>query len=141
MFLDASYVAKYYVNEPDSPGVRRLIRGADSLVASAWSVVEVASAIRRHLREGRLNAKQFQATLRAFHDDIDAGIWTLIPLNEELIRRASSLMEALPGEVFLRAGDAIQLASSVAAGEHEIWSNDRHLLAAAPHCGLAGRSG
>jgi antitoxin (DNA-binding transcriptional repressor) of toxin-antitoxin stability system len=29
--LDAAYVAKYYLNEPDSPRVRKIIQGADSL--------------------------------------------------------------------------------------------------------------
>lgn len=45
----------------------------------------------------------------------------------------------LPGEVFLRTGDAVHLLSARARGLTEIYSNDRHLLRAAPHLGLAGR--
>jgi predicted nucleic acid-binding protein len=40
----------------------------------------------------------------------------------------------------LRAGDAIHLASARHEGFSEIWTNDRHMLKAASHFGLAGRS-
>jgi len=40
----------------------------------------------------------------------------------------------------LRAGDAIHTATALGTGETEIWTNDRHLLAAVAHFGLAGRS-
>jgi predicted nucleic acid-binding protein len=38
------------------------------------------------------------------------------------------------------AGDAIHTATALETGETEIWTNDRHLLAAVAHFGLAGRS-
>ncbi len=43
-------------------------------------------------------------------------------------------------EVHSRAGDAIHTATALETGETEIWTNDRHLLAAVAHFGLAGRS-
>jgi predicted nucleic acid-binding protein len=48
--------------------------------------------------------------------------------------------DALPPDVPLRAGDAIHTATALETGETEIWTNDRHLLAAVAHFGLAGRS-
>ena len=45
-----------------------------------------------------------------------------------------------PADVPLRAGDAIHTATALKTGETEIWTNDRHLLAAVAHFGLAGRS-
>ncbi|HEY6732966.1 MAG TPA: hypothetical protein VI256_04100, partial [Roseiarcus sp.] len=45
-----------------------------------------------------------------------------------------------PADVPLRAGDAIHTATALESGETEIWTNDRHLLAAVAHFGLAGRS-
>ena len=46
----------------------------------------------------------------------------------------------LLGRVLLRAGDAVHIATALDLGEEEIWTNDRHLLAAAPHFGIAGRN-
>ena len=43
-----------------------------------------------------------------------------------------------PADVPLRAGDAIHTATALETGE--IWTNNRHLLAAVAHFGLAGRS-
>ena len=44
----------------------------------------------------------------------------------------------LPSEVFLRTGDAVHLISAREHGFQEIYSSDRHLLAPAPHVGIAG---
>ena len=42
--------------------------------------------------------------------------------------------------IFLRAGDAVHLMTAVDAGFKEVWTNDRHMLAAASSFGLRGRS-
>jgi len=140
MYLDSAYLAKYYLNEPDSPAVRRIIHGADSLTSSEWSMVEVTCAFHRHLRQGELTAHQYQLLLRAFLRHIDDELWTLIPLGSRLIGRVSAAMKSLPAGVFVRSGDVVQLVSAQDAGEREVWTSDRHMLAAAPHFGLAGRS-
>jgi predicted nucleic acid-binding protein len=140
MFLDAAYVAKYYLNEADSPAVRALIHRAESLTTSAWSIVEVTSAMRRHVREGRLTPKLFHRASEMFREDTENGVWTMIPVSEDLFWRMVLRMATFPQELLLRAGDAVQLASAVESGEHEIWTSDRHVLTAAPHFGLIGRT-
>jgi len=84
--------------------------------------------------------RQFQELASAFREHIDKGLWTLVPLNSRLIGRVSSAMRSVPPHVFLRSGDAVQLISAQDRGEPEVWTSDRHMLAAAPHFGLAGRS-
>jgi predicted nucleic acid-binding protein len=122
MYLDAAYVAKYYVNEPDSPAVRRAIRSADSLLSSTWSIVEVTSALHRHLRQGSLGVEELQEALALFREDAESGFWTLIPVSETLFWRVTSRVATVPARTFLRAGDAVQLASAIEAGESEIWT-------------------
>jgi predicted nucleic acid-binding protein len=50
----------------------------------------------------------------------------------------SQTFQALPLNIFLRTGDAIHLATAAEAGFKEIYSNDRHLLAAASLFKLKG---
>jgi hypothetical protein len=50
------------------------------------------------------------------------------------------LVSAAPAGVYLRAGEAVHLTTAQDIGESEIWTNDRHLVAAAAHFGLQGRS-
>jgi predicted nucleic acid-binding protein len=140
MYLDSAYLAKYYLNEPDSPRVRKIILGAGLVTSSAWSIAEVSCVFHRYLRQGDLSAKQFQVLSREFLSHVDSGLWTLVPVTAGLIRRVTSLVATLPPDVFLRAGDAVQLVSALEAAEPEVWTNDRHMLAAAPHFGLVGRS-
>jgi prevent-host-death family protein len=45
-----------------------------------------------------------------------------------------------PQDVPLRAGGALHLATALEVGEQEVWTNDRHLLGAASHFGIVGRS-
>ena len=42
-----------------------------------------------------------------------------------------------PPDVRLRAGDAIHAATALETGETEMWTDDRDLLAAVAHFGLA----
>lgn len=139
MYLDSAYIAKFYVNESDSTAVRAVIRRADSLMTSAWSLGEVTCVFHRHMREGALSRPQCQQLMDAFLKHADAGVWTMIPVTEALLKRMSMLVSAAPARVYLRAGDAVHLSTAQEVGEREIWTNDRHMLAAAPHFGLTGR--
>ena len=140
MYLDAAYIVKVYLNEPDSEAVRRLIREADSLTSSEWSVVEVTCAFRRQFREGKLNAAQLQSAVELFREHAEALIWNLVPIGSGWMRRLTGFVSNLPPDVYLRAGDMVHLMAARESGESEIWTSDRHMLAAASHFGLAGRS-
>jgi predicted nucleic acid-binding protein len=140
MYLDSAYIAKFYVNEADSRAVRELIAAADSLVSSAWAMGEVSCLLHRHMRENRLTQRQLRELLDAFRRHASQEVWTLLPVTSRTLQKVASLVRAAPAGVYLRAGDAIHLAAAMGAEEHEIWTNDRHLLAAAEHFGLSGRS-
>lgn len=140
MYLDSAYIAKFYLNEPDSRLVRDIILRAETLVSSAWAVGEVTCAFRRHLREGGLDTSQYRELLAAFLDDVASGAWVLAPVTDRLLRKMAAQIGTLPMTTYVRAGDALHLTTALDLGEVEIWSNDRHLLAAAEHFGLTGRS-
>jgi len=72
--------------------------------------------------------------------DVQSGVWSMLPLSEPFLFRVASLVTALPPSLYLRAGDAIHLATAQEAGFTEIWSNDRRVLLAAPAFGLTGKS-
>jgi len=140
MYLDSAYVAKYYVNERDATAVRSLIRHASHICSSSWTLIEVTCVFQRHIREGSLSAAQGRELIDLFRNHVDAGFWNLIPVTDALVRRTATLILGLPPNVPLRAGAAIHLATARDAGETEIWTNDRHLLAAAAHFGVTGKS-
>lgn len=140
MYLDSAYIAKYYVNEPDAPAVRRLIRRAPHVCSSALALAEVTCVFHRHAREGGLSIAQGRILIDLFGKHVEDDLWNLAPVGKALLERTARMVRDLPRGVPLRAGDAIHLATAMEAGEKEIWTNDRRLLAAAPHFGLVGRS-
>ncbi len=140
MYLDSAYIAKYYVNEPDAAAVRNLIRGAAFVCSSSWALVEVTCVFHHHVREGSLTPAEGQQLTDIFKAHVESDLWNLIPVTSALLRRTATLVRGVPADVPLRAGDAIHLVSALEAGEPEMWTNDRHLLAAATHFGITGRS-
>jgi predicted nucleic acid-binding protein len=63
-----------------------------------------------------------------------------MPVTESLLRKTAMLMRSPPPTFPCEPADAIHTATALETGETEIWTNDRHLLAAVAHFGLAGRS-
>jgi predicted nucleic acid-binding protein len=140
MYLDSAYIAKYYVNEPDADAVRKLIAGASVLCSSSWALVEVTCVFHRHVREGSLTLAQGRELSDVFREHVESDVWNLIPVSGSLLRRTATLIRGVPADISLRAGDAIHVASALEMGETELWTNDRHLLAAAAHFGITPRS-
>lgn len=140
LYFDSAYIAKCYLNEADGPEVREVARGASGLYSSALCIAELACVFHRQVREGSI-APSMAAVLRGyFLEDIKNEVWALVPVTDRLLRQVEFLTRNLPVSCHLRAGDAIHLVSAVESGFEEIWTNDRHLLAAAACVGLQGRS-
>lgn len=133
-------MAKCYVREPESDLVRDLVWEATAVLSSSIVLAEVPCVLHRGVREKSLSAIAAQRLLDAFMADAREGRFSLIPITAGILDEVVSIVRRLPPESFLRAGDAIHLASARSAGVAEIWSNDRHLLSAAHHFGLKGRS-
>jgi predicted nucleic acid-binding protein len=140
VFFDTAYIIKFYRNEIGSPEIRMLVRAEGVVYASFWAFNEFHAVLHRHVRESILKRNAARVLSKEFQDHIDEGMWKLLPVNETLLKHTSASLLSAPTGLFLRAGDALHLQTAKDAGEKEIWTNDRHMLAAAPHFGLRGRS-
>jgi len=136
IYFDTNYLARLYVREPGFEEVRRL--AASDQIACAWhGQAEMQAALHRKLREGLLKARQYTALLGQFSADDRAGAISWLPLAGEVMDRVAKVYAALPATVFLRAADALHLATAAENGFKAIYSNDARLLAAADRFGLS----
>ena len=140
MYLDTCYIAKFYLNEPDSSAVRALVLGGDKIYSSVWALGEFHGVLHRRVREGGTSSREAIELAARFAEHARAGLWTLLPVSEAFLRRTGMRMISCPAEMFVRTADAVHLATAQEMGEQEVWTNDRHMLAAAPYFGLTGRS-
>lgn len=140
MYFDTCYIAKFYFNEPESPRVRALVRKANVIYSSLWALAEFHAVLHRRLREGASSPSEARELAVRFSEHAEAGLWNLVPVTEALLRRTGALMVSAPRDIFIRTADAVHLTTALETGRHDVWTNDRHMLAAAAHFGLAGRS-
>jgi predicted nucleic acid-binding protein len=133
-YFDSSALVKRYVDEPEGQEVQRLL--ADAIPAtSRLSEVEIASALIRRWREGDLSAAERDRALAALAGDLAA--MNIVELAPEI----SGLAIRLLLRHGLRAGDAVQLASSAYLQKKvgrgiELVAFDRRLNEAAAREGL-----
>ena len=140
LYFDSAYVAKCYLNEPDAEAVRELARSASALHSSALCIAEVACVFHRQFREGVLPARQASVLRKQFRDDVGNDVWNLIPIANRVLQDVELLVRNIGSDCYLRAADAIHLASAIGYGFEEVWTNNRHLLKAASRAGLTGRA-
>ena len=136
IYFDTSYVAKCYLNEIGSAAVRHLAQSQSTITCCEYGRIEVMSTFHRNLRDGVLAKSQFDIVARQFESDDENGVWIWLPLTADLCRKTATRIKALPVSTFVRAGDALHLTAAAENGFAEIYSNDRHLRAAAPIFGL-----
>lgn len=140
MYFDTAYIAKYYVNEADSAAVRAFVDSVVPISCSQWVLPEFHSVLHRHIRQRSLTAPEARLLAKMFASHVETGMWKLLPVSEATLQRSRDHLLSAPSTLFLRAGDAVHLQTALDAGEREIWTNDRHMIAAAKHFGLKGRS-
>jgi predicted nucleic acid-binding protein len=140
LYFDTAYLGKCYWNEPDGTLVRELAQRADGLYSSAICIAEMACLTHRKVREGPVTAADAMIRRNLFLEDVNTGVVTAVPVTDRLLRKVEAATRALPQSCYLRTFDALHLVTAADSGFLEVWTNDRHMLAAAPHFGLAGRT-
>ena len=132
-YFDSAYIAKFYLDEPESETVRRLAESLGQVRCAVIGQIEVAAVFHRKFREGAFNAGAFREVMAQFDDDCGQGLWTWFPLTAALAAKAAAAFVRLPRPVFVRAADALHLMCAQEHGLREIYTNDRHMSAAARH--------
>jgi predicted nucleic acid-binding protein len=140
VYFDAAYIAKFYLEEPESDRVRKLAEESGEVACCVHGRVEVIIAFHRKFREHAFTPRVFAAVLGQFESDCESAVWAWLPISAKLIDTLSDRVRRFDRSVFLRSADALHLASAAEQGFKEIYSNDRHLLAAATHFGVRGLS-
>jgi predicted nucleic acid-binding protein len=138
LFFDTTYLVKLHWREPGSSEVLAEAVTADEIVCSLHGRAEFYSVGLRKLREGQATPATIAGVFRQFNADIASGDILLLSLTEAIIDRVEAVSATAPATTYLRAADALHLATAAENGFTEIHSNDKHLLAAAPLFGLAG---
>jgi len=135
IYIDTSLVVSLHVTEVRSYSAVSWFerRAGDVFLISDWTDVEVASALSRKVRSGKITEEQRQRATDAYAVMRD-GLFqrlTIAPGNYQ--RAVEMLREPSTG---LRAGDALHLAIAEAHGA-SVASLDATLMNAANHFGLA----
>ena len=133
-------MAKCYLREPGSEVVREHAAAAERIACCEIGRVELAAVFHRHLREGRVSVQEYRVALRQFESDLEGGVWRWLPLDTVILHEARKRYDGLPSKYFLRAADAMHLACAGTHGFGEVFTNDRHMLAACAAFGLKGRN-
>jgi predicted nucleic acid-binding protein len=136
IYFDSAYIAKFYLDEPDSERVRRFAQESGEVACCLHGRAEALIAFHRKFREGAFSPKAFAAVTDQFVSDCNLSIWVWLPLSANLLEQLAQRVRSLGRGIFLRSADALHLASAAEQGFHEIYSNDRHLVAAAKYFGL-----
>src|SRR5689334_2640160 len=117
-FLDASALAKRFIEEDGSDKVEAVCNRASELGLSVICVPEIISALSRRLRERALTQDQYRETKQRLLDDVrDAEIIHLTP---SVLASAITVLETSS----VRAMDALHIACALAWKAHLFVSSD-----------------
>jgi predicted nucleic acid-binding protein len=139
IYFDTSYLVRLYYADAGAEAVRALA-ATDHVACAAHGQAEMIAAFHRKLRERAIRPAAYTALLGQVRAHNEAGAFRWLAPDDEMFSRIAEVYAKLPAAVYLRAADAIHLATAVECGFRLVYSNDVHLLAAAEHFGIEGRN-
>jgi uncharacterized protein len=132
-YIDTSVLAAYYCPEPLSLIAERTVRNLTSPAISELTLVELASAISKKVREKTLSRESAARVMAQFEAHLEDGYYEVLSVKARDYRLAKSWLGQLQGT--LRTLDALHLAVAEGTGV-SIVTADRRLAAEARHLGL-----
>ncbi|MEO8351486.1 MAG: type II toxin-antitoxin system VapC family toxin [Chthoniobacteraceae bacterium] len=138
LYFDTSYLVRLYLEDAHFERVRSLAAGGGILASSWHAQAEIIAALHRAFREGRLVRERYMDAFDQFKQERDSGHFRWCDLTEAVRTRVEMFFANASATTHLRAADALHLACAAEHGFREVYSNDRHLLAATPLFGMKG---
>jgi predicted nucleic acid-binding protein len=139
IYFDTSYLVRLYYEDAGADAVRALA-ATENVACAAHGQTEMIAAFHRKLREGAIRPTAYAALLGQVRAHNEAGAFQWLAQGPEILARIADVYAQLPATVFLRAADAIHLATAAESGFQAVYSNDGHLLAAAKYFGIDGKN-
>lgn len=139
IYFDTSYLVRLYYDEPGADKVR-VLAASDNVACAAHGKAEMIAAFHRKLREKAISQSSYDVLLGQVRIHDRAGAFQWLSAGPEIYLQIAGVYARLPAAIFLRAADALHLATASHAGFHNVYSNDAHLLAAAKYFGIEGRN-
>lgn len=137
-YWDAAYIAKFYLDEPESDRIRALAQAQGEVSCSRFGYLETVSVFHRKMREGVFRQSDLRELCSQLEADSEAGLWSWLPVSPAVLQLAAATVRALPKGVALRAGDALHLATARVNEIAKVLSNDARLLSAARYFEVSG---
>jgi predicted nucleic acid-binding protein len=143
-YFDSSALVKRYAPETGSVWIKQLFNPplTNQIYCAQVTGIEVAAGLSRKVRTKQISPKYYQLVLQLFTEDLDKGDYNLVPLSDDIVKRAIDLTQHYP----LRAYDALHLATAASLSAALVGAKlppitfvcaDTTLLAAAQDEGLA----
>ncbi len=109
LYLDASSMAKLYIEEPGSSAIEEAVLRAKAITTSRITYAEVRAAIARARRNKRLSDWQHRASVDKLAEDWGNAV--IIDVTQDTVESAGDLAERYP----LRGFDSVHLACALTA--------------------------
>jgi uncharacterized protein len=135
-YFDSAYIAKFYLDEPESDAVRQLAESLGRVHCSALGRIEVTSVFHRKWREGAFTEHEFREVSAQFAEDCAAGLWAWLSVTDSLIETTAEAVRSLGRNIAIRSADALHLVSAREHGLRRVYTNDRHMQLAAEAFGV-----
>jgi hypothetical protein len=136
IYFDSCYIAKFYLAEPDSPGVATFANSNANIGCLLIGKAEVVAVFHRKPREGIVDMSGFHLLCDQFESDCASGLWLWRPVDDALLASSTRRVRRLSFTTFLRAADGLHLTCAAEEGCTAVHTSDRHMIAAAPAFGL-----
>jgi predicted nucleic acid-binding protein len=126
-YYDTTFLMKLQIVEKGTHEVRSHAATVSEIHTAHHARAELISAAFRKVREGAATIADLQRLIAQLHSDCACGAIVFLPLTDSIIDRLEHAYLNAPPTTYLRAADALHLATAVEHGFTEIHSNDTHL--------------